>query len=632
MIKKILAAALFVPLVALAQTYPSPIFQNLTVQGTFTLSGGVPPSSIAAQAANTVLANVTGSSASPTAFAMPSCSAAGNALNYTSGTGWTCATGLGLTSGTLAQFAATTSAQLASVISNETGSGLLVFGTSPSLTTPNLGTPSAATLTNATGLPISTGVSGLGTGVATAAGNATNGASGLPTINGAMTAGDCLKWSASGIQDNGTNCIYDASVINVVSGFGAVGNSSGVHGNGTDNTTAFQNALNAAANKSIFIPCGTYRITATITVTDGNPRYVYGHGNCTRIFNDATTAQPTFSFSPTSGTCSSAQLAPCLVFKDVAFLTPNATGGAQAAISLVNTNAPLVEGITFVGQNVGVSLTTSFAPRVLKSQFISGAYGVYSVDTSLNGGEVASNGFYGMSASAVYVVPASGCAEGLSIHNNDIEQVAASLSLGGVCGGSVDRNYIENAHTQSLIVFSGTLNSSIAFTANTLNGATDTSTGSLVISNITNAQFTNNNFLNTVVTYGSSVSGVRLRKTENTLASTTFPATTVACTGFGTGGSCAIGGGDDLSGYVSITTGSSGTSATGTVTLTFTNALGVNNGTCAWTPINATGSWTVPVTILGSSTSTTTNIGNWTAGTNLTASKVFFVSYQCQGA
>lgn len=38
---------------------------------------------------------------------------------------------------------------------------------SPSLTTPALGTPASGTLTNATGLPISTGVSGLGTGVAT---------------------------------------------------------------------------------------------------------------------------------------------------------------------------------------------------------------------------------------------------------------------------------------------------------------------------------------------------------------------------------------------------------------------------------------------------------------------------------
>ena len=74
--------------------------------------------------------------------------------------------------GTLAQHAATTSAQLASVISDETGSGALVFGTSPTITsptlvTPVLGTPTSGTLTNATGLPIATGVSGLGTGVAT---------------------------------------------------------------------------------------------------------------------------------------------------------------------------------------------------------------------------------------------------------------------------------------------------------------------------------------------------------------------------------------------------------------------------------------------------------------------------------
>jgi hypothetical protein len=36
----------------------------------------------------------------------------------------------------------------------------VVLSTSPALTTPNLGTPSAATLTNATGLPLATGVTG----------------------------------------------------------------------------------------------------------------------------------------------------------------------------------------------------------------------------------------------------------------------------------------------------------------------------------------------------------------------------------------------------------------------------------------------------------------------------------------
>ena len=48
-----------------------------------------------------------------------------------------------------------------------TGTGKMVLDTSPTLVTPALGTPSSGTLTNATGLPISTGVSGLGTGVAT---------------------------------------------------------------------------------------------------------------------------------------------------------------------------------------------------------------------------------------------------------------------------------------------------------------------------------------------------------------------------------------------------------------------------------------------------------------------------------
>lgn len=57
------------------------------------------------------------------------------------------------TSSTLANLASSTSANLSALLSDETGSGVAVFATSPTLVTPALGTPTALVLTNATGLP-----------------------------------------------------------------------------------------------------------------------------------------------------------------------------------------------------------------------------------------------------------------------------------------------------------------------------------------------------------------------------------------------------------------------------------------------------------------------------------------------
>ena len=71
--------------------------------------------------------------------------------------------GTGITSlgtGVAAWWGTPSSANLATAVTDETGSGSLVFATSPTLVTPALGTPSAAVLTSATGLPLTTGVTG----------------------------------------------------------------------------------------------------------------------------------------------------------------------------------------------------------------------------------------------------------------------------------------------------------------------------------------------------------------------------------------------------------------------------------------------------------------------------------------
>ena len=68
----------------------SPTIATPTVTGSFTATGLVTTADLATQAANTVLANATSSSAGPTAFAMPGCSSTSSALQWTSGTGFGC--------------------------------------------------------------------------------------------------------------------------------------------------------------------------------------------------------------------------------------------------------------------------------------------------------------------------------------------------------------------------------------------------------------------------------------------------------------------------------------------------------------------------------------------------------------
>ena len=77
-----------------------------------------------------------------------------------------------LTTNTLAQFASTTSAQLVGIISDETGSGSLVFANTPTLVTPVLGVATGTSFNSITGLssttPAAAGTAAVGTSTTTA--------------------------------------------------------------------------------------------------------------------------------------------------------------------------------------------------------------------------------------------------------------------------------------------------------------------------------------------------------------------------------------------------------------------------------------------------------------------------------
>lgn len=163
-------------------------FKDVYLTGTVNAASFTASQAIFTDASKNLVSNaITGTgnvvmSTSPTlvtpALGIPS------SVTLTNATGLPVSTGIsGLGTGVATLLATPSSANLAAAITDETGSGSLVFATSPTLVTPALGTPSSVTLTSATGLPISTGVSGLGTGVATAL--AVNvGSAGAPVVNG----------------------------------------------------------------------------------------------------------------------------------------------------------------------------------------------------------------------------------------------------------------------------------------------------------------------------------------------------------------------------------------------------------------------------------------------------------------
>jgi len=272
--------------------------------------------------------------------------------------------------GTLAEHAATTSLELKTLISDETGSGALVFATSPTLVTPILGTPTSGTLTNTTGFPAAN-LAGLGTGVATflATPSSTN-------LRGALT-----DETGTGAAVFGTSPTIATPTITspTITGTGAIagtftGNLTGdVTGNVTGNVSGTAgSATGNAATATALATARTFQLTGDVEASgvtfDGTGNVslttVIGTGAIVNADINAAAAIDKTKISGTAVTVADTGTVTSTMIADGAIVNADVNSAAAIAYSKLSlnssiTSADIVDGTIVAGDIANGTITAA---------------------------------------------------------------------------------------------------------------------------------------------------------------------------------------------------------------------------------------------------------------------------------
>jgi hypothetical protein len=215
-----------------------------------------------------------------------------------------------VTTDKISVLAATSSAELAGVISDETGSGSLVFANSPTLVTPDLGTPSALVGTNisgtAAGLTAGTVTTNANlTGDVTSVGNATSIAAGVivdADINASAAIADTKlsTISTAGKVSNSATTATSSNTASAIVARDASGNFTAgtITANLTGNVSGSSGSTTGNAATATALATGrTISITGDLAYT--SPSFD-GTGNVTAAGTLATVATPGSTGSSTA--------------------------------------------------------------------------------------------------------------------------------------------------------------------------------------------------------------------------------------------------------------------------------------------------------------------------------------------